>query len=109
MKKFSKKKCCPPPCRPKNDQEIHTFKQLKKTSFSGFYCFYTLQIHIKPSNINPGNVPTLLTPTPSVSGTSMSSKTPGGDLEDRKSLDRLFVNQSTSNLQETFLGIVQPS
>ena len=85
------------------------FEQLKKTSFSGFYGFYTLQIHIKPSNINPGNVPTLLTPTPSVSGTSMSSKTPGGDLEDRKSLDRLFVNQSTSNLQETFLGIVQPS
>jgi len=30
-----------------------------------------------------------LTPSPNVSGTSMSSKTPGGILEDRRSLDRL--------------------
>ena len=56
----------------------------------------------------PWDVPTLLTPFPSVSGTSLSSKTPGGDLEDRRSLDRLFLNQSSSNLQGTFLGIFQP-
>ena len=56
----------------------------------------------------PWDVPTLLTPSPSVSGTSMSSKTPGGDLEDKRSLDRLFLNQSSSNLQETFLGMLQP-
>merc|ERR1711973_2400 len=59
-----------------------------------------------------GNIPwyisTLPTPSPSVSGTSMSSKTPGGDLEDRRSLDRLFLNQSSSNLQEIVLGIFQP-
>ena len=56
----------------------------------------------------PWDVPTLLTPFPSVSGTSLSSKAPGGDLEDRRSLDRLFLNQSSSNLQEIFLGIFQP-
>jgi len=56
----------------------------------------------------PWDVPTLLTPFPSVSGTSLSSKTPGGDLEDRRSLDRLFLNQSSSNLQEIVLGIFQP-
>ena len=50
----------------------------------------------------------LLTPQGGVLGSTMSSKTPGGNLEDRRSLDRLFVNQSTSNLQETFLGMVQP-
>merc|ERR1712240_858929 len=59
-----------------------------------------------------GNIPwyisTLPTPSPSVSGTSMSSKTPGRNLEDRRSLDRLFVNQSSSKLQETFLGMYQP-
>merc|ERR1712240_169026 len=53
-------------------------------------------------------ISTLPTPSPSVSGTSMSSKTPGGDLEDRRSLDRLFLNQSSSNLQEIVLGIFQP-
>ena len=56
----------------------------------------------------PWDVPTLLTPSPSVSGTSLSSKTPGRNLEDRRSLDRLFVNQSSSKLQETFLGMYQP-
>ena len=59
-----------------------------------------------------GNIPryvsTLPTPSQSVSGTSLSSKTPGRNLEDRRSLDRLFVNQSSSNLQQTFLGMFQP-
>ena len=50
----------------------------------------------------------LLTPQGGVLGSTMSSKTPGGNLEDRRSLDRLFVNQSLSNLQEIFLGIFQP-
>ena len=40
-----------------------------------------------------GDVSTLLTPSSSVSGTSMYSKTSGGELEDRRSLNRLFVNQ----------------
>ena len=66
-------------------------------------------INFKLAGNIPGDGSTLLTPSPNVSGTSMSSKTLGGILEDRRSLDRLFVNQSTSNLQETFLGIVQPS
>ena len=50
----------------------------------------------------------LLTPQGGVLGSTMSSKTPGGNLEDRRSLDRLFLNQSLSNLQEIFLGIFQP-
>ena len=37
----------------------------------------------------PVGVPNILTPTPPRSGTSMSSKTPGRDLEDRLSLDKV--------------------
>ena len=33
--------------------------------------------------------PKILTPSPHMSGTSMSSKTPGWDLEDRLSLDKV--------------------
>jgi hypothetical protein len=45
-----------------------------------------------------------LTPSPSVSGTSMSSKTPGGHLEDRRSLDALLMHQSSWNFHQTFQG-----
>ena len=37
----------------------------------------------------PVGVPNNLTPSPTRSGTSMSSKTPGRDLEDRLSLDKV--------------------
>ena len=40
----------------------------------------------------PWDVSTLIVLSPSVSGISLSSKTPGGDLEDRRTLDRLFIN-----------------
>ena len=63
---------------------------------------------MKLSQNIPRTMLDLLTPQGGVSGTSMSSKTPGGNLEDRRSLDRLFVNKSSSKLQETFLGMYQP-
>merc|ERR1711973_452240 len=69
---------------------------------------FSQPIIVKLAGNFPWHISTLPTPSPSVSGTSLSSKTPGGDLEDRRSLDRLFLNQSSSNLQGTFLGIFQP-
>ena len=48
-----------------------------------------------------------VTPTPSVSGTSMSSKTPVGVLEDRQSLDWLLHAQSSWKLHTMFLAIFQ--
>ena len=46
----------------------------------------------------------LLTPQAGVSGTSMSSKTPGSHLEDGESLDTLLMHQSAWNFHQTFLG-----
>ena len=48
-----------------------------------------------------------VTPTPSVSGTSMSSKTPVGVLEDRQSLDWLLHAQSSWKLHTMLLAIFQ--
>ena len=59
-------------------------------------------INFKLARNIPGDSSTLLTPSPSVSGTSMSSKTPGGHLEDRLSLDALLMHQSSWNFHQTF-------
>ena len=44
---------------------------------------------MKISQKLPNNAPTFMTPSPGSSGTSMSSKIPARDLEDRWSLDRV--------------------
>ena len=48
-------------------------------SWLGSWCSILMKISIKL----PTNAPTYLTPSPGSSGTSISSKTPGRDLEDR--------------------------
>ena len=47
-----------------------------------------------------------LTPPPGLSGTSMSSKTPGRDLEDRWSLDRVSDVRSWWNFHRSFWSII---
>ena len=69
-----------------------------KLVLKGFWCpiimklsgnlFYDVLFHLRPS--------------PGASGTSTSSKTPGRDLEDRWSLDRLSDVQSSWNFQGRF-------
>ena len=65
---------------------------------------FCLPINFKLARNIPGDSSTLLTPSPSVSGTSMSSKTPGGHLEDRRSLDTLLMHQLSWNFHKTFQG-----
>ena len=45
---------------------------------------------MKLSEMLPRDIMSTLTPSPAQSGTSMSSKTSGRDLEDRWSLDEVF-------------------
>ena len=67
----------------------------------------TCPIILKFTHNVSGHLSSHLTPSPSVSGTSMSSKTPAGVLEDRHSLDWLLHVQSSWNLYTIFLVIFQ--
>ena len=67
----------------------------------------TCPIILKFTHNVSGHLSSHLTPSPSVSGTSMSSKTPAGVLEDRQSLDWLLHVQSSWNLHTMFLAIFQ--
>ena len=67
----------------------------------------TCPIILKFTHNVSGHLSSHLTPSPSVSGTSMSSKTPAGVLEDRQSLDWLLHVQSSWNLHTLFLSIFQ--
>ena len=63
---------------------------------------FNAPIVMKLSQNIPRTMLDLLTPQGGVSGTSMSSKTPVGYLEDRLSLDALLMHQSSWNFHQTF-------
>ena len=60
---------------------------------------------MKLSGKLPMGCPSPLTPFPTLSGTSMSSKTPGRDLKDMGSLDRVQDVWSSWNFQGSFIGV----
>ena len=62
-------------------------------------------ILMKLSGKLPMGCPSPLTPFPTLSGTSMSSKTPGRDLKDMGSLDRVQDVWSSWNFQGSFIGV----
>ena len=66
-------------------------------------------INFKLARNIPGDSSTLLTPSPSVSGTSMSSKTPGGHLEDRRSLEGFFSTNHRETCRKHSLGCFNSS
>ena len=63
-------------------------------------------IFMKLSGKLPGDIMSALTPSPAPSRTSMSSKTPGRDLEDRCSLGKVPDVGSWWNFQYSFPGIL---
>ena len=73
-------------------------------SWHGFWC----QILMKLSQMPLMDVTSSLTPSPGQSGMSMSSKTPGRDLEDRWSLDMVSDVRSWWNFQRCFWCIFPP-
>ena len=71
-------------------------------SWQGFWCSFFMKLSGKPLL----DVLFHLRPSPGASGTSTSSKTPGRDLEDRWSLDRLSHVQSSWNFQGSFFWML---
>jgi len=71
-------------------------------SWQGFWCWILMKLSQKLLKYDPYH----MTPPPGSSGTSTSSKTPGRDLEDRWSLDRVCDVGSWWNLHRSFWSMI---
>jgi len=76
---------------------VTTSRDLEET-WLGFWCWIWIKLSEKLLKYDPYH----MTPPPGSSGTSMSSKTPGRDLEDRWSLDRVCDVRSWWNFHRSF-------
>ena len=84
---------------------------VRHTFYNNIYMLFDMGsqrwILMKLSQEVPMDSPFPLTPSPGPSGTSMSSKTPESDLEDRWSLDTVSDYGSWWNFRRSFRWIVQ--
>ena len=87
-----------PPCPPWLQEE--TWRTMK--SWQGFWCWILIKLSQKLLKGDPYH----LTLPPGSSGTSMSSMTPGRDLKDRWSLDKVSDVGSWWNFHRSFRGVI---
>ena len=71
-------------------------------SWQGFWCWILMKLSQKLLKDDPYH----MTPPPGSSGTSTSSKTPGRDLEDRWSLDKVSDFRSWWNFHRSFWSMI---